>query len=212
MARANKAPFRDPLPPERYPGKRPPREPDEPALCIEGTVAGKYGPSVRHMRVHIPFSIVPKARPVVSQRGTYMPGRYQQCISDIYTLMCSAVAQRKPAWVMDGTYGVNLWILVARANSGDVDNLLGTVMDAGCGVLWQDDRQVVDAICMKALCPVDREPGASLTVCQYAGPSEFEATEQGSRVAKKRKVPSKVALRTRMSAQEYQVYLASKRR
>lgn len=30
-------------------------------------------------------------------------------------------------------------------NRGDVDNLLKTVLDAGTGVLWKDDRQVVES-------------------------------------------------------------------
>lgn len=100
--------------------------------------------------LRIPFPIVPKARPRVDRGATHMPTKYETCKEQIAMLLAAHFA-RQPGWSTDVSYALTVWVRVDNASAGDVDNFLGTVMDAGNKIVWRDDRQVVQASVVKLL-------------------------------------------------------------
>lgn len=95
--------------------------------------------------------VVPKARPKVTSRGTYMPKRYAEWLEEAATYIALAKDH------YDGFVGVEMrftkegcrvdvWEIPAtrRYLRGDIDNLAGGVLDAMVkGGLIEDDRQVI---------------------------------------------------------------------
>ena len=52
---------------------------------------------------------------------------------------------------------VGVQALFVTESKGDLDNLLKAVLDAGNGILWKDDRQIVEANAFKRK-PTEGEP------------------------------------------------------
>lgn len=100
------------------------------------------------LTIRVPFPVVPKARPRVGAEGTYMPSKYKECVKSIGYLFTIARQLNKNA-----SFALHVTIDVDRTNAGDVDNILGTIMDAGNGIVWHDDRQVTEVSVVKRLVP-----------------------------------------------------------
>jgi len=115
----------------------------------------------------IPIPIVPKARPRVDRGGTHMPERYRQCVRDIGMILATVFGNDR-GWPTHQAYAVELNVEVGP-HGGDVDNLLGTVLDAGNGIVWDDDRQVVVATVTKRR--ATQQPRARLRVTILDGMS-----------------------------------------
>lgn len=106
--------------------------------------------------VWLPIPIVPKARPRVTRGGkhTHMPDKYEANVESIAMLLLNPFRGQNPGWPVDKSYELFVEVMVERRNWGDVDNLLGTVMDAARGIVWLDDCQVAGAKVRKFL-PAD---------------------------------------------------------
>ena len=90
------------------------------------------------IRLHLPgWHVVPKARPRVTSRGTYMPPGYQDWKQETRMLLVRAYDGRAP---LEGHLSIEVAFVSKKKPRGDMDNLLGAVLDAGNGVVWQDDR------------------------------------------------------------------------
>ena len=113
---------------------------------------------MRELTISIPFVPVPKARPRVGKTRTVMPKRYKGSRGHVAWYMVDARNRAGP-WEKVGSYHVE--IVFFGKTRGDVDNLAGTILDAGTGVLWDDDRQVLKLSCEKRLLG---EPGTTLVV------------------------------------------------
>jgi len=86
---------------------------------------------------------VPKARPRVTAHGTFMPPGYMDWKQETSNLLRRAHA----APPLEGLLDVRVWISSTKKPRGDIDNLLGAVLDAGNGVVWVDDRKIGSASC-----------------------------------------------------------------
>lgn len=95
-----------------------------------------------------------KARPRVTRRGAFMPPAYVAWCARIREealVACAELADRGEPW--DATapaYRVRVVATFGGAVHGDVDNLGGSVLDALNGLLWADDKLVVDLRASKA--------------------------------------------------------------
>lgn len=139
---------------------------------------------------------VPKARPKSShQRGKtrhYMPANYRDCVSSYRQQMRSAwgrdpypkhtplrlevkrYVQRpksKPPWVPADVWSDGR-AFFAPSGVGDFDNIAGTVADAGNGILWHDDCQVVIGWVAKVYM-ADDDPEGSRVVMSVVGTGWF---------------------------------------
>jgi Holliday junction resolvase RusA-like endonuclease len=131
------------------------------------------GPALSLM-VTIPFRIVPKARPRVGQFRTVMPSEYKQSLRDIGWLMVDARNRQCPKWPLDMSYSLSVTVWLPHAAAGDLDNLVGTIMDAGRGLLWKDDRQITEFTdTRKLILPV--EPKVALVARTIPRRTGFEA-------------------------------------
>lgn len=101
------------------------------------------------LQIDLPFAPIPKARPRVYANRTVMPQAYKSCRDTVSLIMLNARNRMKEPWPLDRSYQVDY--VVRGPNRGDIDNRVGTVMDAANGVLWADDRQVVRIIAEKQL-------------------------------------------------------------
>lgn len=90
----------------------------------------------------VPFRIVPKPRPQVTLHGTHMPKEYVRCRNNVSTLVRVAISKLSK-WIQTGSYSLNARFCVQKSTDGDLDSLVGTLMDASNSVAWVDDRQVV---------------------------------------------------------------------
>ncbi len=114
---------------------------------------------------------VPKARPRVTSRGTYMPAGYQDWKQETAFQMRQQHRQEP----MQGHVAVAIDIVARRKPRGDIDNLAGAILDAGNGVLWTDDRQIV-ALAVVWLTPADELPeGIRLEVREWTRESSRAA-------------------------------------
>lgn len=87
---------------------------------------------------------VPKKRPRVTRNGTYMPAAYADWKQETAYAMGKAYGYAPP---VTGSLRVEVLLVTKKKPRGDMDNLLGAVLDAGNGVLWQDDRLVGACSC-----------------------------------------------------------------
>ena len=115
---------------------------------------------------------IPKKRPRVTSRGTFMPAGYQDWKQETAFQM----RQQYRHEPMQGHVAVAIDIVAKRKPRGDIDNLAGAILDAGNGVLWTDDRQIV-ALAIVWLTPADELPeGIRLEVREW--------TKESSRAAR----------------------------
>ena len=129
-------------------------------------------------------TMVPKARPKFDGRGrrprTYMPAGYRSCASSYRQQMRSAWRRdpfgthrplrvevervvkrpkRRPSWCPPAVWTSGRGIY-CPISGGDTDNTAGTVMDAGNGVIWRDDAQIVVLLSSKRYAAADEKAGA----------------------------------------------------
>ena len=91
---------------------------------------------------------LPKPRPRVTRRGTFMPAAYtawRERVRDEAGVVFAELEDRGTPWDADApSYAVGCSFYLAHGNAGDVDNLLGGVLDALNKFAWPDDRLVSD--------------------------------------------------------------------
>lgn len=112
---------------------------------------------------------VPKARArVVHREGqrpvAFTPARTAKYTAHVATLARAAVHRYRittgKSWPLDApafAIAVDVYTSAGRGTRGDIDNHLKLAMDAGNGVLWDDDRDVVDAHPRLLPCAAGRE-------------------------------------------------------
>ena len=138
--------------------------------------------------VWFPIPIVPKARPRVTRGGahTYMPTKYETSLEAIALLLLNPFRGQNPEWPTDRSYEVFVEVDVDRVNAGDVDNILGTVMDAARGIVWRDDCQVVSAKVTKHIYTNLLAPSKARLEFRLREPTGFEPKPKRGRGAVKR--------------------------
>ena len=103
----------------------------------------------------------PKARPRVTANGTFMPGGYQDWRNETRFAMVRAMQGRAPLAV---PLSVTIQQASARRGRGDIDNMAGGILDAGNGVIWQDDRHIQALSVCWLQAPKDAAPSVVITV------------------------------------------------
>ena len=84
---------------------------------------------------------VPAPRPRFGQGGTYMPARYTAYKLALAWAFKAEMKRRKPMYC---AISITLDFYRKNHRKVDLDNLEKTVMDAGTGVVWLDDSQIVE--------------------------------------------------------------------
>ena len=92
--------------------------------------------------INIPGHVVPKARPRVTKKGTYMPAKYQQTIEKIRLMATACLGQVSNRCDYPIADKVRLEVLFIRKGGGDIDNLCGSAMDGIQGIILKNDSQV----------------------------------------------------------------------
>lgn len=96
------------------------------------------------MRFTVPGPPVPKARPrtITDSRGrtrTYTPARtqaYEQAVA-----LCAQAAGPEPE-LWEALLEVRMIFYMPTKRATDTDNLIKSVLDAGNGIIYRDDKQV----------------------------------------------------------------------
>ncbi len=99
---------------------------------------------------------VPKGRPRVVNGHAYTPTRTKDWERKVSIVAKSIMLDKQP---LDTALRVELAFSGARANA-DMDNLAKAVLDAGNGVLWRDDHQIIDLHIMR----IHGDPGVLIEV------------------------------------------------
>lgn len=92
-------------------------------------------------------AIVPKARPRVTDRGTFMPAKYRDWKEEaIADLICQS-RQKLSVFPIDSC-GIIINLLGKHSRSGDLDNVSGAILDAlvQSGILRDDSMAVVTSL------------------------------------------------------------------
>jgi len=96
----------------------------------------------------VPGIPVPKQRPRVTRRGTFMPAHYvawKECCRDEAAVVFAEFACRGTPWDAQATaYAMTVRAYLPHSNGGDADSLGGAVMDALNKFAFPDDRFVAD--------------------------------------------------------------------
>jgi Holliday junction resolvase RusA-like endonuclease len=88
---------------------------------------------------------LPSPRPRVTRTGTFMPTRYRTYREGLKWSIKGALLRRGvPPSDSNQKYGFKAAFFRATRQRTDVDNLLKTVSDAGTGIVWADDSQVLE--------------------------------------------------------------------
>ncbi|MBQ7704489.1 MAG: RusA family crossover junction endodeoxyribonuclease [Selenomonadaceae bacterium] len=101
------------------------------------------------MLLKIDIVPVPLARPRVTKRGTFLLKRSQQFRKDFQTLLRAAFHGTPLSEPLSVTLHFYKPIKTTARTYGDIDNLVKAVFDACNGILWLDDRQIVEMQCYK---------------------------------------------------------------
>ena len=91
---------------------------------------------------------IPAPRPRFGQGATYMPPRYTAYKEALAWAFKAKMGRRNP---MRGSIILVLYFHRKNHLRVDLDNLEKTVLDAGGGVVWEDDSQIVDMCSSKFL-------------------------------------------------------------
>jgi len=99
---------------------------------------------------------MPKARPIVTKNGTYMPKKYTEWATG-FALEAKAAGLKVRGYPQSLSVALTpsaTFITVSelpndttsrsKRLTGDVDNYLGGVMDALQGIAWENDRHIHD--------------------------------------------------------------------
>jgi Holliday junction resolvase RusA-like endonuclease len=96
---------------------------------------------------------VGKPRPRVTSRGAFLPTAYrewQALVRDAAIVAAGELEDRGTPWPAHAErYRVDIVVVPPDRRGRDVDNLAGGILDALNGVLWRDDRLVVDLRCRR---------------------------------------------------------------
>ncbi len=93
---------------------------------------------MKEIKITIPdYHIIPKARPKVTAKGTYMPEKYMDCKKVIATYGLKACRYDD---MLEGYLGMD--IIFYRKGGGDIDNLAGTIMDSLEGIVYGNDCKI----------------------------------------------------------------------
>jgi Holliday junction resolvase RusA-like endonuclease len=84
---------------------------------------------------------LPAPRPQVTKRGTFYPRAYTEHAELLGWRMRKAFGRRDAE---TGALGMIAYFVVSKRHRRDRDNFLKTVQDAGNGILWADDHQIVE--------------------------------------------------------------------
>jgi len=90
-----------------------------------------------------------------------MPRDYAYCKGIIRHF---AQTKKPKDWRMDSNYSLSVTVYTARDRVGDVDQLIGTIMDAGEGVFWQNDRLISEATIVRAKATSDHPVGSQCRI------------------------------------------------
>ncbi|KKL26395.1 hypothetical protein LCGC14_2395750 [marine sediment metagenome] len=102
----------------------------------------------RSITLSLPGDPVPAPRPRFGQGGTYMPERYTDYKLGLAWAFKAEMGRKKP---MRGPLIIVLNFYRKTRGKVDIDNLEKTVLDAGNGVVWEDDSQIVEMHSRKVL-------------------------------------------------------------
>ncbi len=98
----------------------------------------------------VPGVPVPKKRPRVTSRGTFMPEHYtawKELVRDEAAVVFAELADRGTPWDAEArAYAIGCRFFLSHSNGGDIDSLLGGVMDALNRFAFPDDRLVLDVL------------------------------------------------------------------
>lgn len=95
------------------------------------------------MRFTVPGKPAPKGRPRFVRGRAVTPQRTRDYEAHVQITIMHALA-RLEGWRREGRKRVHLMFELDSGVRGDIDNLAKAVLDACNGLLWLDDRQVVD--------------------------------------------------------------------
>jgi len=117
---------------------------------------------VQSVTFRVPGQPVPKARPRVTERGTFTPQRtrdWEEAVGWAFKGMGAAT--------FDGPVSVMMTFLRKGRRKVDLDNLVKSVLDGLNGVAFHDDQQVRE-LSARVIYGCD-EPLAEVTVNKYRG-------------------------------------------
>ncbi len=114
---------------------------------------------------------VPAARPRVSKWGTYYPKKYKDFKAELAEkIKHQWEAVLKRAFPIAGPLALTIHIHCTKPRTSkldypmpDVDNFAKAVMDAANGVVFEDDKQVIDLSVSKRWVTLG-EPGVSISI------------------------------------------------
>ena len=100
----------------------------------------------------VPGQPVPKQRARVTSQGTYYAPRPRGSTRLSYLEYRELVQVQAREAMVNGSWRITpdfqgLWgiSIKARLGAGDADNVLGSILDALQGILWENDKQVLQA-------------------------------------------------------------------
>jgi len=96
-----------------------------------------------------------------------MPPGYQDWLNETRVQLMLAYRGHQ---LLDVPVAVQVLIVADKKPRGDLDNLLGAVLDAGNGQVWKDDRQVHSCSCAW-LKPSAEQPAGLVVVVEPVGGS-----------------------------------------
>ncbi len=121
------------------------------------------------LKLAMPGDPLPAPRPRFGQGQAYNKKPYQ-IYRQALAWNLRAAFQATPRLTLNGgTFGIKVAFYRRTRQRTDVDNLLKTCLDAGTGILWEDDSQVTEVF---AQVHVDRaDPQVVLLVYRVPGPT-----------------------------------------
>lgn len=107
----------------------------------------------------LPLRVIPKTRPRVTRSSTYMPPKYLAQRRYIQSKIRGLESFGKVSIKLDILFVYKCSETIARNKYempvGDIDNLVGAVLDACEGILFENDRQVVQVKARKMWGDID---------------------------------------------------------
>lgn len=91
-----------------------------------------------------PGNPIPWGRPGINHKtgNVFTPAKTLQGEKDWALIMR---ATRRYTQVVDAPFGVMAWFRIGDSRSGDADNFLKLVLDAGNNLVWRDDKDLREA-------------------------------------------------------------------
>lgn len=99
---------------------------------------------ITSLKLTINLEPVALGRPRVTARGTFLPKRSQQFREDFQMLLRASFHEQPLTAPLSVTLHFYKPVKTIAPKFGDIDNLEKAVLDACNGILWLDDRQIVE--------------------------------------------------------------------